>query len=203
MGAVAVIVTVGSEADIDEIVSHVRTLRTDILIISRARDAAHARHLYTIGVTDAVPETIEASLQLSEATLIRLGLGTGLVIASIHEKRDEFRRELQQAAGQAGLETTRLFGQQCHIAMGGQRLHHVTVAIALDQINGVTTDRTGRAQNGDLAPSGGRLNFLNRTHINSLPPVKLPADRGLKQRHKNPRKNQSVDAIENPSMPGD
>jgi K+:H+ antiporter len=107
MGAAAVIVTVGSEADIDEIVSQVRTLRTDIFIVSRARDAAHARHLYTIGVTDAVPETIEASLQLSEASLIRLGLGMGLVIASIHEKRDEFRRELQQAAGQAGLETTR------------------------------------------------------------------------------------------------
>jgi hypothetical protein len=46
MGAAAVIVTVGSEADIDEIVNQVRALRTDILIISRARDAAHARHLY-------------------------------------------------------------------------------------------------------------------------------------------------------------
>jgi CPA2 family monovalent cation:H+ antiporter-2 len=107
MGAAAVIVTVGSETGIDEIVGQVRALRTDIFIISRARDAAHARHLYKIGVADAVPETIEASLQLSEATLVRLGLGIGLVIASIHEKRDEFRRELQQAAGQAGLETTR------------------------------------------------------------------------------------------------
>jgi CPA2 family monovalent cation:H+ antiporter-2 len=71
-------------------------LRTDILIISRARDVAHARHLYTIGVTDAVPETIETCLQLSEASLIRLGQDTGLVIASIHEKRDEFRHELQR-----------------------------------------------------------------------------------------------------------
>jgi monovalent cation:H+ antiporter-2, CPA2 family len=31
--------------------------------------------------------------------LIGLGQATGLVIASIHERRDEFRRELQQAAG--------------------------------------------------------------------------------------------------------
>jgi CPA2 family monovalent cation:H+ antiporter-2 len=54
-----------------------------------------------------VPETIEASLQLPEATLIGLGLATGPVIASIHEERDEFRRELQQAAGKAGLEMTR------------------------------------------------------------------------------------------------
>ncbi len=95
----AVIVTVAAEAAIDEIVRQVRALRKDIVVVSRARDAAHARHLYSIGVTDAVPETIEASLQLSEATLIGLGLATGLVIASVHEKRDEFRRELQQAAG--------------------------------------------------------------------------------------------------------
>jgi CPA2 family monovalent cation:H+ antiporter-2 len=106
MEAAAVIVTVGSGIKIDEIISRVRTLRTDILIVSRARDAAHARHLYAVGVTDAVPETIEASLQLSEAALLRLGLPAGPVIASIHEKRDEFRRELQQAAGQAGFEAT-------------------------------------------------------------------------------------------------
>jgi K+:H+ antiporter len=77
----------------------VRAVRRDIVVVSRARDAAHAQHLYAIGVTDAVPETIEASLQLSEAALIGLGLATGLVIASVHEKRDEFRRELQQVAG--------------------------------------------------------------------------------------------------------
>ena len=74
---------------------------------SRARDAEHARHLYAIGVTDAVPETIEASLQLSEAALVGLGVPTGPVIASIHEKRDEFRHELQEAAGQAGKAETR------------------------------------------------------------------------------------------------
>ena len=106
MHARAVVVTVAAEAVIDEIVRQVRALRSDVIIVSRARDAAHACHLYSIGVTDAVPETIEASLQLSEATLIGLGLATGLVIASVHEKRDEFRRELQQAAGRSGTETT-------------------------------------------------------------------------------------------------
>ena len=57
--------------------------------------------------TDAVPETIEASLQLSEAALVGLGLPAGPVIASIHDKRDEFRRELQAAAGGAGQPDTR------------------------------------------------------------------------------------------------
>ncbi|MGH6814753.1 MAG: cation:proton antiporter [Hyphomicrobiaceae bacterium] len=107
MEAAAVIVTVRSQAAIDEVVKLVRSLRPDIVIVSRARDAAHARHLYAIGVTDAVPETIEASLQLSEAALVGLGLATGPVIASIHEMRDEFRHELQEAAGQAGRPTTR------------------------------------------------------------------------------------------------
>jgi len=99
MAAPALIVTIHDPTAIDEIVRVARELRPDILIVSRARDAMHARHLYAIGVSDAVPVTIEASLQLSEAALVGLGLPAGPVIASIHEKRDEFRRELQEAAG--------------------------------------------------------------------------------------------------------
>ena len=99
MTASALIVTIHDHAAIDEIVHVARQLRSDLVIVARARDATHARHLYGIGVTDAVPETIEASLQLSEAALVGLGLPTGPVIASIHEKRDEFRHELQEAAG--------------------------------------------------------------------------------------------------------
>ena len=79
------------------VVAAARRLRPDITIIARARDAAHARTLYQLGVTDAVPETIEASLQLSEATLVDIGVPMGLVIASIHEKRDEFRKLLVAA----------------------------------------------------------------------------------------------------------
>jgi CPA2 family monovalent cation:H+ antiporter-2 len=50
-------------------------------------------------VTDAIPETIEASLQLSEAVLVDVGVPMGHVIASIHERRDEFRRLLLPVAG--------------------------------------------------------------------------------------------------------
>jgi CPA2 family monovalent cation:H+ antiporter-2 len=102
MNAAALIVTIHTQAAIDEIVEAARSLRPDLVIVARARDATHASHLYAIGVTDAVPETIEASLQLSEAALVGLGLPAGPVIASIHEKRDEFRHELQEAAGRAG-----------------------------------------------------------------------------------------------------
>jgi CPA2 family monovalent cation:H+ antiporter-2 len=105
--AKAVIVTATRREDIDKVVKAARLVRPDILIVSRARDAAHASHLYEIGVTDAVPETIEASLQLSEASLVGLGLPAGPVIASIHEMRDEFRTELQNAARRSGKQITR------------------------------------------------------------------------------------------------
>jgi len=104
--AAGVIITIHDHDLIDEVVQHVRALRPDVIIVARARDANHARHLYQLGATDAVPETVEASLQLSEAALVGLGIPAGRVIASIHDKRDEIRHGLQLAAREAGLEGT-------------------------------------------------------------------------------------------------
>ena len=105
--AAGIVITIHDRDLIDEVVQHVRAIRPDILIVSRARDTNHARHLYQLGASDAVPETIEASLQLSEAALVGLGVPPGPVIASLHEKRDELRHALQQAAKEAGLEGIR------------------------------------------------------------------------------------------------
>ena len=58
----------------------------------------HAAQLYKVGVTDAVPETLEASLQLAEAVLVDLGTAMGPVIASIHEKRAELRSAIMAEA---------------------------------------------------------------------------------------------------------
>ncbi len=93
----AVIVTMDTPSANEAVVAAARRLRSDITLIARARDAEHARVLYQLGVTDAVPETIEASLQLSEAALVDIGVPMGLVIASIHEKRDELRKLLIDA----------------------------------------------------------------------------------------------------------
>jgi CPA2 family monovalent cation:H+ antiporter-2 len=71
----------------------------NLTIVARARDAKHAAELYRAGATDAVPETLESSLQLSEAVLVDLGMAMGPVIASIHEKRAELRQEIM-ALGQ-------------------------------------------------------------------------------------------------------
>jgi CPA2 family monovalent cation:H+ antiporter-2 len=68
---------------------------------ARARDDRHAVRLYAMGVTDAVPETTEASLQLAENTLVDLGVPMGLVLASIHDRRDRYRQLFQAAAPEA------------------------------------------------------------------------------------------------------
>ena len=69
-----------------------------LAIIVRARDLANATALYRAGATLAVPETLESSLQLSEAVLVDLGVAMGPVIASIHAKRDTFREQIRREA---------------------------------------------------------------------------------------------------------
>ncbi len=92
----ALVVTLDSPRGVEAVVEAARSERPDITIVARARDARHATQLYEMGVDDAVPETIEASLQLSEAVLVDVGVPMGLVIASIHERRDEFRIMLKR-----------------------------------------------------------------------------------------------------------
>lgn len=87
----ALVVTLNNPRIAELVVEAARAQRTDLTLVARARDAAHAHRLYGLGATDAVPETIEASLQLSEAVLVDIGVPMGYVIASIHAKRDEFR----------------------------------------------------------------------------------------------------------------
>jgi monovalent cation:H+ antiporter-2, CPA2 family len=94
----AIVVTMNDHEAVDELVATAKRERPDLLIVARARDAAHAAHLYAVGATDAVPETIEASLQLAEAVLVDVGIAMGPVIASIHEKRAEFQRQVRAMA---------------------------------------------------------------------------------------------------------
>ncbi|AVQ03925.1 potassium transporter TrkA [Caulobacter segnis] len=92
----AVVVTMDAPEAAEAVVAAARGARPDLAIVARARDARHAARLYELGATDAVPETIEASLQLSEAVLVDIGVPMGLVIASIHERRDEYRKKLNR-----------------------------------------------------------------------------------------------------------
>ncbi len=96
MTAPALVVTMDSPEGVETVVATARELRPEMIIVARARDAIQAGKLYALGATNAVPETIEASLQLSEAVLVDVGVPMGLIIASVHEKRDEYRKMLNR-----------------------------------------------------------------------------------------------------------
>jgi CPA2 family monovalent cation:H+ antiporter-2 len=96
--AAALVLTMDDPVLVARITRRVRGWVPDLPIIARARDTDHAAQLYKAGVTDAVPETLEASLQLAEAVLIDVGAAMGPVIASIHEKRSELRSEIMAEA---------------------------------------------------------------------------------------------------------
>ncbi len=93
--AAAIVLTMDAPVLAQRLVSRLRKTYPNLLIVSRARDAAHAAALYKAGASHAVPETLESSLQLSEAVLVDIGVAMGPVIASIHEKRDEMRAQIQ------------------------------------------------------------------------------------------------------------
>jgi CPA2 family monovalent cation:H+ antiporter-2 len=97
----ALVVTLDDRRGVDDLVSAARAERRDLLIVARARDAAHAAHLYRTGASDAVPETVEASLQLAEALLIDIGIPAGPVIASIHEQRATVQSRIKAMAPEA------------------------------------------------------------------------------------------------------
>ena len=92
------------------LVKKVRAWAPDLTIVARARDADHAAELYRAGASDAVPETLESTLQLSEAVLVDLGVAMGPVIASIHEARDELRQQIKRAGGLEVAPTLKLRG---------------------------------------------------------------------------------------------
>jgi CPA2 family monovalent cation:H+ antiporter-2 len=94
----ALILTMDNPVLVKRLARQLRRAFPHLPIVARARDTAHAAELYKAGVTDAVPETLEASLQLSEAALVDLGVPMGPVIASIHEKRDELRTKIKTEA---------------------------------------------------------------------------------------------------------
>jgi len=95
--AIAVVLTMDDPVLTARVAKRLRAEHPALPIIARARDTDHAAALYRAGVTDAVPEALEASLQLSEAVLVDIGVAMGPVIASIHEKRSVLRSEIMQA----------------------------------------------------------------------------------------------------------
>jgi CPA2 family monovalent cation:H+ antiporter-2 len=97
--ASAVVLTMDDPVGQVRLTRRIRADHPELPIAARARDAGHAAELYRAGATDAVPEQLESSYQLSEAVLTEIGVAVGPVIASIHEQRAEARAAIMQMGG--------------------------------------------------------------------------------------------------------
>jgi CPA2 family monovalent cation:H+ antiporter-2 len=109
--AAALVLTMDDPVLVARLARRVRGWVPEVPIIARARDTNHAAQLYRAGVTDAVPETLEASLHLAEAVLVDVGAPMGPVIASIHEKRAKLRSEIM-AEAEAELDSGSTLGRR-------------------------------------------------------------------------------------------
>ncbi|MFQ5347182.1 MAG: monovalent cation:proton antiporter-2 (CPA2) family protein [Rhodothalassiaceae bacterium] len=85
--AALLVITLDNPASASRSVATARRLNADIPIVARARDPQHARELEALGATAAVPETVEASLQLGGQALRWLGLDHNTVDEIIERLR--------------------------------------------------------------------------------------------------------------------
>ncbi len=68
----AFVVTLSSAEGAERMVAAIRQIRPSTCVIARAKDGEHAARLMRLGATGAVPETVEASLQLAGRLLENL-----------------------------------------------------------------------------------------------------------------------------------
>lgn len=101
--AAAFVTTMDHRNAAERIVSAVHGSWPHIPIYARARDPDHARKLRSLGAFDAVPETTEASLQLSESVLFGLGVPDDVARSIVDQERQDlcFERVTPRKMGDA------------------------------------------------------------------------------------------------------
>lgn len=85
--AQAIVITIDSAIAAERIIREIRLTWPLVPIYARARDGSHAARLIDAGATLAVPETIEASLQLAGRVLHAAGAADDVVLRRIEEQR--------------------------------------------------------------------------------------------------------------------
>ena len=83
------VVTIDLPEQADHIVAALRNAFPELPVIVRAKDLLHGRHLEEQGATRAVPEALEASLQLGASAMTSIGIGTDEVTGVIEEFRND------------------------------------------------------------------------------------------------------------------
>jgi CPA2 family monovalent cation:H+ antiporter-2 len=81
------VITIDQPEVVDRVVSALREVAPSLPIFVRARDLRHVRQLELAGATQAVPEALEASLQLAAITMTSLGVQSDEVADLLEEFR--------------------------------------------------------------------------------------------------------------------
>ncbi|MBQ5948679.1 cation:proton antiporter [Massilia sp. ST3] len=102
--APAIVLTMDHPASAMQAVRGIRREFPHVRLFVRSRDEKHARALRLAGASVVVPETLEASLQLSAFVLEAMGLDERYVDDIVDRERDEFAAKL---VGSADLPPTR------------------------------------------------------------------------------------------------
>ncbi|MEM8694473.1 MAG: cation:proton antiporter [Pseudomonadota bacterium] len=79
--------TMDQPGSAEHVIKAVHEAWPHVPIMARARDAAHAHHLQTHGAQSAVPETVEASLELCEQVLTGIGFPDDAARTIVDERR--------------------------------------------------------------------------------------------------------------------
>jgi CPA2 family monovalent cation:H+ antiporter-2 len=96
--APAIVLTMDHPASALQAVRGIRREFPQVRLFARSRDEKHARALRRAGASVVVPETLEASLQLSAFVLQAMGLDERTVDAIVDRERDQFAAALDDAA---------------------------------------------------------------------------------------------------------
>jgi CPA2 family monovalent cation:H+ antiporter-2 len=94
----AIVLTMDSAAANAAAVASLRQAGIETPVVARARDASNAQELYAMGADEVVLEAFEASLQMGEETLVKLGFPREAAHIVIAEQREAGRRELAETA---------------------------------------------------------------------------------------------------------
>ena len=93
--AKTLIVTINDPKKAEEIVALAHWLEPGLCLVVRAHDESHARRLYALGADVVIPETQEAGLQLSEASLLSFDLDVMRVAQVINTTRESLNQALR------------------------------------------------------------------------------------------------------------
>lgn len=94
--AKALVVTIDQPASLDRIIAAAREVAPSLRIFTRARDLVHGNQLISKGATEAVPESLEASIQLGSIALISLGVDVDDAQKMVQDIRDDDYAPIRQ-----------------------------------------------------------------------------------------------------------